>query len=271
MNLVAAIFSRYSGTLGLLLLSGGMGIAVLATAAAVAGALAGLFLRGAGRGTRVIVPFAGGLLVGIAVFGLFPELVVEIGWVRGLALFASGYLLLLGINRFLFPVCPSCSHDHDHDVCAAALHGFAGPLLSAAVIHSALDGWSIVTAQWAAPAGVRLTLPLAVVLHKVPEGIALGAILRAALPSRATAFAWCVLAEGATLLGGAAGLQLAPLMGQAWLSYPLAIAGGFFFYLGFHAVHGEWKRRGALPAFMPALTGAAGAAALQQGVRAFLR
>jgi hypothetical protein len=270
-NLVAAIFSRYSGTLSHFLQYGGMGIAVLATVAAVAGAAAGLLLKGAGHGTRVMVPFAGGLLVGISIFGLFPELVIEIGWFRGLALFAAGYLLLLGINRFLFPVCPSCSHDHNHDVCAAALHGFAGPLLSAALIHSALDGWSVVTAQWAAPAGVRLTLPLAVVLHKVPEGIALGAIFRAALSSRATAFAWCVLAEGATLLGGLAGLQLAPLMGQAWLSYPLAIAGGFFFYLGFHAVHGEWKRRGALPAFMPALTGAAGAAALQQGVRVFLR
>ncbi|MCU1273046.1 MAG: zinc/iron permease, partial [Bryobacterales bacterium] len=242
---MAAAFSRYSGTLGYFLVSGGMGIAVLATVAAVAGALAGMCLKGAGQGTRIIVPFAGGLLVGISVFGLFPELVVQMGWARGLALFGTGYLLLLGINRYLFPVCPSCSHDHNHDVCAAALHGFAGPLLSAAVIHSALDGWSIVTAQWAAPAGVRLTLPLAVALHKVPEGIALGAILRAALPSRATAFAWCVVAEGATLVGGAAGLQLAPLMGQAWLSYPLAIAGGVFFYLGFHAVHGEWKRRGA--------------------------
>jgi len=111
---------------------------------------------------------------------------------------------------------------------------------------------------------------MAVVLHKIPEGIALGAILRAAVASARGALAWCLLAEGVTLAGGAAGLELAPILGQAWLSYPLAIAGGFFFYLGFHAVHGEWKRRGAIPAVMPALTGAAGAAALQQGVRALL-
>jgi zinc transporter ZupT len=248
-----------------------MGVAFLATATALLGAAIGVCLRGAGHSTRVMVPFAGGLLLGISVFGLLPELVAEIGWARGLVLFAAGYLLLLGINRYIFQVCPSCAHDHDHDVCRAALHGFAAPLVAAAVVHSLLDGWSIVTAQWAGPPGVRLALPVAVVLHKIPEGIALGAILRAAVVSRAAAFAWCLLAEGVTLIGGAAGLELAPRLGQAWLSYPLAIAGGFFFYLGFHAVHGDWKRRGAIPAFMPALTGAAGAAALQQGVRVFLR
>ncbi|HTT65340.1 MAG TPA: hypothetical protein VMG35_26005 [Bryobacteraceae bacterium] len=247
-----------------------MGIAILATAAAVGGAGLGVYLK-AGRRTRLMVPFAGGLLVGISLFGLFPELVIDIGWAGGVALFALGYLLLLGINRYLFPVCPSCAHDHDHELCTAALHGFAGPLLAAAAVHSALDGWSIVMAQWAGPAGVRIALPMAVVLHKIPEGIALGAIMRAAVLSRPRALGLCVAAESATLLGGAAGLELAPRLGAAWISYPLAIAGGFFFYLGFHAVHGEWKRRGALPAFMPALTGAAGAAALQQGVRVLLR
>jgi zinc transporter ZupT len=218
-----------------------------------------------------MIPFAGGLLVGVAVFGLLPEMVAEMGWWRGLVLFAAGYLVLLAVNRFIFPVCPSCAHDHDHDACRSALHGFAGPLVLAAAVHSTLDGWSIVTAEGAALPGVRLALPLAVVLHKIPEGIALGAILRAAVVSPVAAFAWCMLAEGVTLMGGMAGLALAPHLGPAWVFYPLAIAGGFFFYLGFHAVHGEWKRRGAIPAFMPALTGAAGAAALQQGVRALLR
>jgi hypothetical protein len=36
-------------------------------------------------------------------------------------------------------------------------------------------------------------------------------------------------------------------------------------------VHEEWKRRGPVPAFMTALTGAAGAAALQQGVQVWFR
>lgn len=248
-----------------------MGIALVATVAALVGVLIGVSIEGAGRGTRVMVPFAGGLLMGIPVFGLFPELVAEIGWAAGLLWSAAGYLMLFVVNRYLFPVCPSCAHDHSHEACPAVLHGFTAPLVAAAVIHSLLDGWSIVTAQGAAATGVRLALPIAVVVHKIPEGIALGAILRAAVTSRRSALCWCLLAEGATLGGGAAALALAPYLRAMWLSYPLAVAGGVFFYLGFHAVHGEWKRRGAIPAFMPALTGAAGAAVLQRGVQALLR
>jgi len=228
-------------------------------------------LEGAGRGTRIIVPFAGGVLMGISLFGVLPEVVASSGWVAAPLLFAAGYGMLRLVNRYLFPVCPSCSHDHDHEGCAAALHGFAAPMVLAAAIHSTLDGWSIVTAQWAAPPGVRLALPLAFVLHKIPEGIALGTLLRAAVRSRWSALGWCVLSEGVTLVGGVAGMALAPILGEAWIAYPLGIAGGTFFYLGFHAVHGEWKRRGAIPAFVPALTGAAGAAALQHGAEVFLR
>ena len=40
---------------------------------------------------------------------------------------------------------------------------------------------------------------------------------------------------------------------------------------GFHAVHEEWKRRGAAPAFVSALTGVAGAAAIQRGAEALFR
>lgn len=248
-----------------------MGVALLATLAALAGAVLGIFLEGAGRSTRVIVPFAGGVLMGISMFGVLPEVVAGTGWVTGPLLFAAGYGMLRVVNRYLFPVCPSCAHDHDHDLCATALHGFAAPMVLAAAIHSTLDGWSVVTAQWAAPPGVRLALPLAFVLHKIPEGIALGTLLRAAVRSQWQAFSWCLLCEGVTLAGGVAGIGLTPILGQGWIGYPLGIAGGTFFYLGFHAIHGEWKRRGAIPAFLPALTGAAGAAALQCGAEVFFR
>ena len=81
------------------------------------------------------------------------------------------------------------------------------------------------------------------------------------------AFSGCLLAQAPTLAGGAVGRLWTPGAASEWLTYPLAVAGGFLFYLGFHAVHGEWKRRGARAAFTPALAGAAGAAVLQQGAR----
>jgi zinc transporter ZupT len=249
----------------------GIGPVLVATAIAIAFSALGLWL-GAARGrARAVVPFSAGVLLGVALFGLFPEMAGELGWIASTVLFVAGYALLFAVNRYAYPVCPSCSHDHDHNACTTVLHGFAAPLVAATAVHAFLDGWSMATVQAVSGMDVRVTVPLAVGLHKVPEGLALGAILWASMRSRPTAFAWCVAAEGCTVVGGVVGLALAPRLGTAWVLYPLAIAGGCFFFLGFHAIHEEWKRRGAIPAMMPALTGAAGAAALQQGVHALLR
>jgi zinc transporter ZupT len=221
----------------------GMSIALLATLAAVLGAVIGLSLTGLHRSRRLMVGLSGGLLLGVALFGLLPEVASQTGWAAAMLLFSGGYALLMAIDRFVYPVCPSCSHDHDHEGCDATLHGFALPLIVATSFHAFLDGWSIATSQWAGTGGVRVALPLVLGLHKIPEGIALGAILRASLRTRLSAFGLCVLTEWATLLGAASGLVMAPRLGGLWLHYPLALAGGFFLYLGFHAVEGEWHRR----------------------------
>src|SRR5215471_2082145 len=104
----------------------------LATLVGVSGAMLGLWLTGMRRRTRVVVPFSAGVLLGVALFGLVPELAHELGWMSSALLFAGGYLTLLLVDRFLHPICPTCSHDHDHHACAAELHGFAAPLVAAA-------------------------------------------------------------------------------------------------------------------------------------------
>ena len=220
---------------------------------------------------RAIVPFSAGVLLGVSLFGLLPELAQETGWLASGLLFLAGYGLLFVVNRFAYPVCPTCAHSHDHNSCTTELHGFAAPLIVAAALHAFLDGWSIAAVQSAAPLGLRVAVPLAVALHKLPEGIALGAILRASVGNRISATGWCILAEGATLAGGILGLAMAPHLGTRWITYPLGITAGWLFYLGYHAVHEEWKRRGAGPAFWSAATGILGAAAIQRGAEALLR
>lgn len=237
----------------------------------MAGVFLGLWLTTAGRRTRLVVPFSAGVLLGVVLFGLLPELVEEIGWRVTALFFAGGYALLFLINRFVAPVCPTCAHDHDHRSCDTVLHGFAAPLIGAIMLHAFFDGWSVATVQLSSQHGIRLAVAMAVALHKIPEGMALGAMARASVESRSAAVFWSVLAETTTLLGGILGLAIAPQLGTAWITYPLALAAGWLFYLGAHAVHEEWKRRGPVPAFMTALTGAAGAAALQQGVQAWFR
>jgi zinc transporter ZupT len=242
-------------------------LVLLAFTVALAGAVAGLWMSSLPDRARAVVPFSGGLLMGVALFGLLPELLGEIGWLRGVPVFAAGYLALMLVDKKIHAVCPSCSHDHNHSDCTSALHGFTTPLLIAASAHAFLDGWGMASAGLGHSAAVRFGFPAAVMLHKVPEGLALGAIFRASTRSRWTALGWCVLAESATLAGGWAGAVLTPRMGTGWTNYPLALAGGAFLYLGYHAVHGEWRRAGARVALAPALAGFGGAAMVQSAVR----
>jgi len=250
-----------------------MGIAAptLATFVGLVGAVLGIWLTGLRRRARAVVPFSAGVLVGVALFGLVPELASEIGPKVTTLLFALGYGALLLINRFVYRVCPTCAHDHDHNACSSELHGFAAPLIVAAALHSFLDGWSVATVQLTVPLGLRVAVPLAVALHKLPEGIALGGILRASVGSRKVALGWAVLAEGATLAGGGLGLAMGPHLGTEWITFPMGLAAGWLFYLGYHAVEEEWKRRGALPAFGWAAAGVAGAAAIQRGAEVLFR
>ena len=144
-------------------------------------------------------------------------------------------------------------------------------LIVAAALHSLLDGWSVAVVQHAAPLGLRVAVPIAIALHKVPEGVALGGVMRAAVPSRAVALLWCLLAEGSTLAGGALALALAPHLGSLWTIYPLGLTAGWLVYLGYHALHEEWKRKGAAATSVSALAGGATAALIQRGAEALLR
>ncbi|MBM3773827.1 MAG: hypothetical protein FJW37_01535 [Acidobacteria bacterium] len=239
-----------------------MPAAALVTLAAVLAAVAGVKLVATRGRVRLLLPFSAGVLIGLALFGLLPAAFNAIQPPVALLLFGFGYLVVMTVDRFIYPVCPSCSHDHDHDSCTDSLHGFAVPLAVATALHAFLDGWSLAAAQISGGLGLAATVPLGLLLHKLPEGLALGAMMRAAVRSRAAAFGWPVAAETATLAGAAIAYLLAPRLGTVWVPFLLATAGGSFFYLGLHAVHGAWR---------PALTGAAGMAALQQGVRVWFR
>ena len=204
--------------------------------------------------------------MGVALFWVLPEMAEFFHWFNALAWIVAGFAALWGVDRFIHPVCPSCSHPHDHDHCAATLHGFAAPLLLAAGVHSALDGWSLSNALNTSGAAhdsqtLGTAFVLAIAVHKIPEGLALGVIARAAMDSRRAALGWCAVAESATLLGAALEVVLAPHLGPRVLHSLLALAGGTFLYLGGHAVHGEFRRRGAgagmTTAIYPALAGIA--------------
>jgi hypothetical protein len=51
----------------------------------------------------------------------------------------------------------------------------------------------------------------------------------------------------------------------------LGINAGCLCHPVYHAIHQEWKRSGASPAFVSALTGMAGAVVIQRGAEALFR
>ncbi len=218
------------------------GLLLLIVAIALASAVAGVWMSGTPVLSRRLVPLSGALLVLVALVWVLPDLALHFGWAAGSAWMAGGLALLWFIDRYVYPVCPACSGTHDHDVCPTRLHGFATPLVVAATLHSFLDGWGAMAAYPDAPGPMGAAVPLVIALHKIPEGLALGVILRASMSSRFSALVCAAAVQGATLFGGVVESVAATYLSPRWIGALLALAGGSFLYLGAHALHGELKR-----------------------------
>jgi len=230
---------------------------------ALVGVVLGVRLAEVPDFSRRILPFSGGLLIGVAGFWILPEIATHFGWAGAIVGLASGFAALWLIDKYVHPVCPSCSHTHDHDTCITRLHGFAAPLIIASGVHSFFDGWSIIAAQEKGFESIKLAFVLGVGIHKLPEALALGALMLAAAGSVRKALLGAGVAQSMMAVGGVLALTLTPYIAPAWTAGLLSASAGIFVYLGYHAIEGEYYRRGGVPAFMPALTGAAGAAALK--------
>jgi zinc transporter ZupT len=234
--------------------------ALFLTAFAICGAAAGVRLGQTTRFSPRLAAMGAGLLFGISLFWMLPEMVEQSGWALSAGALSTGALSLWAFDHFIHPICPNCSHHHDHAHCnQPPLHGFALPLLLATGVHSIIDGWTI---RVLAPDNfTTAAAAIGLALHKVPEGFALGLIARESMKSAAKALLSCAAVECLTLLGAA----LEPLadhagvsqFGSSWITGVLALTGGSFLFLGYHTLHGSRGKPGVIPAFMLTLGGVA--------------
>jgi zinc transporter ZupT len=229
----------------------------------VAGGAAGIWLAEIPSLARRVVPFSGGLVLGVALFWMLPEIATDSGWTWGVAGVLAGFALLWCVDKFLYPVCPACAHTHDHQKCSARLHGFAAPLMIASGVHSMMDGWALTISQQQGQAGLKTAFTVGIAIHKLPEGLALGVLLLTALGSAWRAGVAVAAVQAMMLVGGVAALYAGPYLGRQWMAGRLAAAAGAFVYLGYHAIESEYRERGLATAAMPAITGVVGAAALR--------
>jgi len=215
---------------------------VLVFIVAVAGVVGGTRLAEVPKLSHKVLATSGALLIAMSLLWVIPEAARHQGWLVAVIWVAAGFGIFWVIDHFVYPICPTCSHTHDHDHCSARLHGFAGPLLIAIGVHSFLDGWGLAASEQGSEF-VRVAFLLGIGLHKLPEGLALGAIVRASMASHWKSLMACIIAEAMTLAGGAVGLGVVARIDVTWVGVVLAAAAGTFIYLGYHAIEGELHRR----------------------------
>lgn len=220
------------------------------TLLAFAGILAGLFLGSSAKISDHLAAAAGGLLFGISLFLVIPEIAESSGWLAAVLLAVAACCALIGLDRLLIHTGHS------------PRHGVVGPLLAAAAIHSFLDGWSV--RVFAAQPLADIAVPLGLALHKIPEGLALGWIARRSFSNLWKAAAIGGMVEATTLAGAfvepRANQSGIAAFGPWWSAVVLAIVAGAFLFLGVHALVPARSRPGVVPVFIATLVTVGGIA-----------
>ncbi len=184
------------------------------------------------------ISLGAGTLLGVAIFGIFPECLEALRWWQFLLGVGSGYLLFALVSRYIFHVCPACAASHFDEATTHRLAEFALAMMIALAIHCTVDGIALAVGHEESKA-LDLSVTIAICVHKFPEGLALGALLLGGGFKRGQTL-WLVAAvESTTVLGGLLGWFFLQNLSPVWLALALANAGGGFFYLGLHAVLGE--------------------------------
>ena len=224
-----------------------LGRAVLAFALAVAGGAISAATQPSHRRLCILISLAAGTLLGVTLFSIVPESAAALRWWELALALGSGYVVFFLISRYIFHVCPACAASHFDEVVAHRFNEIASALIVALGVHSTIDGVALAVGHEAS-GRLDASLLLAVCVHKLPEGLALGALLLGAGYRRVTTVAWVAAVEATTLLGAVIGLVWLPAGGTYhaafWLWAVLAHVGGGFIYLATHAVLGELVKHG---------------------------
>jgi hypothetical protein len=213
--------------------------ASLLTCLALVGVAVGICMGESRRFSANLAAAGGGLLSGIALFWVLPEIAALSSWGRAALLTLAACLGLAILDRYLLRPGEQSRTE------------LVTPLLVATGVHSFLDGWSVRAVPGAVFSSVAVSLGLA--LHKVPEGLALGWVVRKSLASNRKALGAAVCAELLTVLGAFlepnADRTGVEKFGLWWMSFVLAVIAGSFLFLGLHAVTPMRRKASVLSVF----------------------
>jgi zinc transporter, ZIP family len=191
-----------------------------------------------------LISFAAGSLLAAAVFNILTEAYAAGRSLSPLSLFiaaASGYGLFFIISKYVFHMCPACAASHFEEQEVSHFKNVFFLLAIALTIHSAMDGIAIAVSPHMAK-NMDHSIFFTIAIHKLPEGLALCALLLKSGHARNKAFIWTLVFETSTLLGWLIGHSLAEhgMAGQ-WLDLLMVHIAGGFIYLAVHATINEIK------------------------------
>lgn len=217
------------------------------------------------RATMVskLMPLSPGLLLGMAVFLIFPEALNSARWSTILGFSLVGYVFFVFVEHCLGRV------RSEHQESLRSSGGLMAwlPLLIALSVRNALDGWNAGLACQHANQKLVWSFLAGMGLHKCTAGAAAGAIFRSVIPSTIRSLSAAVAVEAVTLVGLLLALSLSSVLGDQWTVWLLAATGGSFLYLATHAMRQARKRASAITTYRYAALGLAGVWVVSLGWR----
>ena len=174
------------------------------------------------RGRSYSAAFAAGILLALAFVDLFPE-GLELAGEAAIAGFVGGFALLFLTEAF------TRAHTHHPPEEHVRKHAL-GPFVLGLAIHNLADGF--VLGVGAKAAGVTSWLVgLGVLVHQMPVGISLAAVLLAARVGR-SGIVWTAVLLGLAIPAAAALTVALPVPGDGALGLLTGVAGGVLAYVG---------------------------------------
>ena len=200
----------------------------------------------------LLISFAAGALLAVAILELWPETVELVGAASAAVSFLTGYLLFWGITKFVFHVCPACSATHTE----VNFKAITLSMVVALSVHSFMDGLAIYSG-YLSGSKVGVFVLLAVAFHKLPEGLALTLVAIGSGMRRLRAFFLSFLLETlTTVAGGIVGILFLLPSSSRWIGYVLGHVGGGFIFLVTHALLSEVLKHHPRNTIFAALAGA---------------
>lgn len=188
-----------------------------------AASLMALFGKGSGDTSRSYsAAIAAGILLAIAFADLFPE-GLEMAGTGAIAGFVAGFVLL-----FLAEALGRVHVDHLYG--DGPVKGALWPLVLGLAVHNLADGF-VLGAVAGASAAVSGLLGLGILIHQVPIGLSLAAILVAARATRARMVQVSLLL-GLAIPFAAVSTMALPVPGEGALGLLTGAAGGVLAYMG---------------------------------------